>query len=838
MSIIAELARAHVKQRGNSPALRAAVLVAVIMLGTLLFIYSELELSAWRYHKELFGDFHVQLLGLSAADFQPLTKNEAVARIELAKPAHFTDLPFRRPEVSLYLQMPALLDTLFSSEVRSLEGMLPQGPREVLVPKLFVLENPEYALGSTVLLGSEAYTICGTFPDHLYSFEQEYRFFGQLAFADPKELFADGGTVDVTIWFHSERDTYSLTRQILAELGKGEEELLKAGALHYNTRYLEGKLIFPSGLIPSREFVERWSLRVFLLACAIPLFVIMIYNAFNVWSSQDLRRIGLLKSSGMTPKQVQRMVIREALQLSLGPILLGLVLSYAFTNTVFYLMWLNNKTAGVGYGALAEKFSWVKPSPWVFVFLFFLAMFCVLVAALKPAWRSSRLAVVEAIKGAAGEKNKVPRRSAEYGRNIARSLAKDNYLSSRHSFRGMAVAMALAGLVFSTVLVFQAQRNLEERYDTPTSPYNLTCTFFTVQKAPQALWEDLKDVPNAHELHVLSSFSLRYLPEENGGFLSEEFLSARGEDGEYRPAVTIYGLADQDFSALLQSMGLAGDQPDGFLLLDRTAEDPKRAYSQRRYIPLSAANAAEVVAVDEWTEERYRLKIAGRVEEFPYELNPLWPDEIALFTSLSQLEEFRLAKGLVDPDRPLTYKIKVSADLEDLTAVTDAVLAAVWAYIPESDVFASNELTRAASKKEQYRNELLLTISAQILLVVIGVSNAYNSVHLNLQARTRDLALLRSAGMTAGQLRSMLGYEAYFLIRRVLRLYALLLTGIICAVAARKGFLFSPWQIALNLNFPLLALFFAISLVGVWAATESGRKKALNESIVETLRQH
>ena len=32
------------------------------MMGTLLFIYSELELSEWKYHQELFGDYHARLL--------------------------------------------------------------------------------------------------------------------------------------------------------------------------------------------------------------------------------------------------------------------------------------------------------------------------------------------------------------------------------------------------------------------------------------------------------------------------------------------------------------------------------------------------------------------------------------------------------------------------------------------------------------------------------------------------------------------------------------------------------------------------------------------------------
>ena len=84
--------------------------------------------------------------------------------------------------------------------------------------------------------------------------------------------------------------------------------------------------------------MERWSLRVGLLACIAPLFIVMIYNAFNVWSSQDLRQIGLLKSNGMTPKQVRRLIREKALRLSLRPILLGLVLAYGCTNLLFYLM--------------------------------------------------------------------------------------------------------------------------------------------------------------------------------------------------------------------------------------------------------------------------------------------------------------------------------------------------------------------------------------------------------------------------------------------------------------------------------------------------------------------
>ena len=56
--IISELAKSSVKNRGRSSAVFYSVLIAVIILGTLLFIYSELELGQWNYHRKMFGDYH------------------------------------------------------------------------------------------------------------------------------------------------------------------------------------------------------------------------------------------------------------------------------------------------------------------------------------------------------------------------------------------------------------------------------------------------------------------------------------------------------------------------------------------------------------------------------------------------------------------------------------------------------------------------------------------------------------------------------------------------------------------------------------------------------------
>lgn len=77
--------------------MQAAVLVAVVMLGTLLFIYSELEISEWKYHQELVGDFHVQLLGITFSEYEQLAGNPNIRAMEPSQEFTSKTYPFSVP---------------------------------------------------------------------------------------------------------------------------------------------------------------------------------------------------------------------------------------------------------------------------------------------------------------------------------------------------------------------------------------------------------------------------------------------------------------------------------------------------------------------------------------------------------------------------------------------------------------------------------------------------------------------------------------------------------------------------------------------------------------------
>ncbi len=841
MRIIDELAKASTENRKNSLAVRTSIFIAVIMLGTLLFIYSESDLGEYKYHLEMFGDYHAMLTHITADEYEHLQNHDLIKELELSKGITIEQTGFQRPNADVALLAPKLLNSDISGYLnrRLLEGEMPSKEDEILVSETFVLENPSYNIGDLLQLESETYTISGVYKYHMMSFTSNYLFFGQLSPEEQALAFKGRGSVDATLWFKSERDTYIHMRQLLEELGRDEIQLLKTGELHYNTPHLEHKLIFAGGLIPSSAFVEKWTFRIGLLVFISALFVVMIYNSFSVWNNRDLREISLLKSSGMTQRQVRLLIRKRALRLSIKPILWGVIIAYGLTNLLFYLMSLTSKITQA-HVSDTYRFSFVTPNPLVFCFLFILATLCVLVAAFKPARESSKLSILEGIKGSQAKIGKVRIRFGGLfpKKNIAKSLATDNSISYRRIFRGLALSMALAGMVFSTVLIVHSHRKLSERYHTADLPYTLNTIFYTIQKLPRELLAELQAVENAEAVHTYGYYGFKYSPSQDQSFLSSD-LNAIVENNQrkYPSNMTIYGLEDKDYVALAEKHGFNADK-EGVIILDRTARDPDRAYKHRSYIPLTKESAESLFIKDSKNNKQYKVPIVGKIQEFPFQLSSLSEHEIALFATLSKLEDFLHEEGKITESQPLSYRIKVAANLDVLSQVTDELRGVVHKYIPSTDTWTTNQLVIEAQYKEQYLNELILTLGAQLLFVIIGLANAYNSVHSNLKARTRDFALLRSAGMTEKQLEAMLYYEGFIVIRRMFIYYLVLLVSGISLFAFRKSPIFSPIQLALNLNYPLLLLFFAISFAGVWLAILSGKRKVLNETIMSGLHQN
>jgi len=708
-----------------------------------------------------------------------------------------------------------------------------------------LIENPGFKIGSDVTIADRHFKICGSFKEYLCSFEGKYTSFGWID--STKTEVTD--PVDLCIWLENERATYEQIPDLVQKLGLDPVKLKKDGGLIYNTAYLESKMIFPGGILkPSMDVAENMLLRGFVLLCLVVLFVIIIYNAFSVWNERDLKQIGLLKSCGMSKRQVKRYVVYKAIRLSLRPILLGIAASYLLTFLLFYLFEMTHAKYHIAYTPIEILKTPHVPLIRAALPVLCLALLIVFLASLKPAKKSSELSVVNAIKNLDPERS-LNLKDIRYTSNIEHSLAKEYSSSYGKTYRGMSMALAVTCMICAMALVVQSFNHLNERHNTYKSPYNMNAIFVSLENVNPELLARLRQVDGISQLVLYrDNRSLKFYESDNPDFISEEKRRARSRLKEDKKAfdvpVNLYGIDDAKWDSYCDEHGFESGSRKAkesyqVLLLDRTPEDPGRPYLRSNRIPLAGEAINDIHLRRETHPETglTSLRIVDRLTEVPFGIDPMPQRSISLFMPLSCLNSFLQDSGF---DRPLEgkkYIISITANEDMLDEITGVTRQIVYEYIPRSDarVRSSNDINRLL--QEESANTKILFIFIQSFLLFVGLSNAYNSFNSNLQARRRDFALLRSIGMQEHQLKKMLLYEGGFLLRKVLLIFSVLLVALVALFAYRKKMLFAPWEIFTNLNFPLLFAFLGINAIGIFAAIQGGMGRVLKQEIIESLRE-
>jgi putative ABC transport system permease protein len=843
MSIIRELARDSVKaDRQGSFAVSVSIFIAVVLVGFFLITFSVIDYGQVEYMTETTGGYSAMLVARSPKDMAELEVDHRVKSLAVIQREVLEDASLKRPKNEINYLDAHLYNYKW---VELVSGRYPENSQELLVSELFLIENPGFKIGSDVTIADQHFHICGSFKEYLFSFEGTYASFGWIDSAKTEVL----GPVDICIWLENERATYKHIPDLVQKLGFDPVQLNKDGGLIYNTAYLESKMIFPGGIFkPSMDVAENMLLRGSVLLCLVILFIMIIYNAYSVWNDRDMKHIGLLKSCGMSESQVKRYVVCKALYLSLWPILLGIIASYLLTLLLFYLFEVTRAQYHTGYTPIEILKTPLAPLARAALPILCLALCTVYLASLKPAKKSSKLSVISAIRNLDPERN-LKLKDIRYTSNIERSLAKEYTSSYGKTYRGMSMALTVACVICSVVLVDRSFDHLNRQYNTYESPYNINAVFASLDNANPDMMARLKQVDGISQLVLYrENWSFRFYESDNPDFLSEEKSSARAKLEEDKKTfdvpVNLYGIDDAQWDHYRNEHGLQPccQESKGraqVYLLDRTVEDPGKPYLRIIHIPLAGEAISDIHLRRETDPDGglVSLEIVDRLTEVPFGIGPMPQRSISLFMPLSGLNSFLLDYGLDQPLEGKRYVISITANGDELDDITRITRQVVYKYVPRSDarVSSSNDMKRLF--QEESANIRILFIFIQSFLLLVGLSNAYNSFNSNLQARRRDFALLRSVGMEEKQLNKMLLYEGAFLLRRVLIIFFFLLMALVALFAYRKKMLFAPWEIFANLNFPLLIAFLGINAIGIFAAIQGGTGRVLKQDIIESLRK-
>lgn len=117
---------------------------------------------------------------------------------------------------------------------------------------------------------------------------------------------------------------------------------------------------------------------------------LVIYNIFQISVAGDIRYYGLLKTIGVTPKQLRRLIRQQALLLSALGIPVGLLLGYGVGAAVVPITMSTSTMGG--------RYTTVSVSPWIFLFSSVFALLTVLLSCARPGRIAGRVSPVEAVR--------------------------------------------------------------------------------------------------------------------------------------------------------------------------------------------------------------------------------------------------------------------------------------------------------------------------------------------------------------------------------------------------------------------------------------------------------
>ena len=829
MKIINDLADGAVKNnKKDSFAIKISILLAVMLLGTVIFIFNSLKTDKYEYVKKTFGDYNVKISEIDQGFYDKLKNDTDIEKVSFNK--------IIKTDLNAVIYENGDPASLLGYDIK--KGKKPEKANELLVPERFLIKNKEYDLGSEINVRDKTYKIVGTYEDFSYSFE-EAMLVGLSESDDKKVMFEKNGGIEAQIWYKNIRDTYTKTREILSEMNIDENHALDIGRVFYNKDILEYKMVYPKGIIPPKSVVnsalEKYGIA-FLLCL---LFAFIIYGAFNVWNNRDLKEIALLKSTGMTDKQVKKMIRKKAFKLSTLPIALGTILSLASANLLLYLMWLNNtksyqKISNIlGQSLKSTDFHFIFPSPISILIIIFLSLLMVYFSALLPAKKSAKIKIIEGLNGIT-EKN-IKLGKSKINGPIEKTLAKDYYRSYRSTYRIIVISMALSAFVLTTVLVSQAYRSLEEKYNNYQSPYNFESSIYVDDFLDKNLVHDIEKVEGIDQLHVYQRVDTKFYIGDNKDFISKNLKEALNSDKipEDKLYSNIYALTDDDFEKLLKENNISNAK---YLLLNKIPKDSRSPYSFNEYIKISDKDTGKVTLKYNANGKSMPIKIDSSIDEMPYNIEAYNDNQISIFTSESTMKKFIDEYGIDEGNPVYYYFVKIKAD-KNKEKVFDDAEKVISNYVPKSDHGTSTEIIRSAMDKEQIRNERLLNLAIQIILITIALSNAYNSFKGNLRARFNDFKLLSTTGMTEKQMEKMVFGEGKILFKNIFLVYIFMFIMGIALRAYRSNYelVFAIKGLITNMNYIPLIVVFVFMTAGVLFAIKSGFK-TINENSDNTFK--
>ena len=562
---------------------------------------------------------------------------------------------------------------------------------------------------------------------------------------------------------------------------------------------------------------------------------LVIYNIFQISVAGDIRYYGLLKTIGVTPKQLRRIIRQQALLLSVVGIPAGLLLGYG-VGVLAVPIALSSSIMG-------GRYTTISISPWIFLGAAVFALLTVLLSCARPGRIAGSVSPVEAVRYT--EVRQTDKKARASRQVTPFSMARANLGRSKKKTALVVISLALAVVLLNLLTTFVTGFDMDKYLSQKScADFVVSTTDYFNYRGFTLTEEDILPVRENTE-QDLGGFAYgtgrvqMYLPESYWRKEVEHYLRDQDVEELLRTAQR-----DGERIALQSQMeGLDADLVSKLKVLDGDVSPLTQPNNYAIAMEVSLDDYGNVVHPENYPAIGEKIKVTyGRNQtahdvyytvcawvEIPYSMSSRF--YTMGYQAVLSVDTLRRDAG-ADNVLPMLYLFDTPNS--EAEAAAERYLAELTASETSPLMYESKATHRAHFREFQMTFVMLGGLLCAIIGIV-GVLNFFNAMMTSILSRRREFAVLQAVGMTSPQLKSMLVWEG-LLYTLGAGLIAGLLSAAVNPLAGRlleQGYWFYRYHYTIT---PVLLMIPAFALLG-YAIPAMMYNHAAKQSIVERLRE-
>ncbi|MFA9463917.1 MAG: FtsX-like permease family protein [Velocimicrobium sp.] len=834
--------------------LSAAMITGVATFGTSLLNFL-VNGSITKY-----GDWHVEFLDVDSSFLQERTHDNKVANTASFENIGYATLDGGKSPEKPYLFIAGFNEETFDTlPISLISGRMPENSREILIPNhLSVKGGVQFKVGDTLSLAignrMDGNKNLGQHDTYLSGkksksdkevlvpkVEKTYTVVGICERPGFEEHLAPGYTLITKADTRDKADIFSLfvTLKKPRQVKAYASSTAGAGAYVFNDSLLRFMGISDNKLFNSFLYTVGGILVAIIMIGSI----FLIYNSFNISLNERTRQFGILSSVGATARQLRNSVLFEGLCIGAVGIPIGIMVGIGSIGLILPIVAENFRNII----SISVPLTLTVSVPAI-IAAAVVSLVTILISAYIPAKKAANTPVMESIRQTNEIKTeskdvKISKRAQRiYG--LEGTLALKNFKRNKKRYRSIVLSLVLSivlfvsGNAFGTTLKRLAQRfTMDFDYDIVFTSQDMDdiemFSLYDKLKTADGIYESSYQTIFAYTCAVKPiDFSERYL--EYSGFSASDQTVSLPMDIQFIP--------DNEYLRFIKELGLPAKEYTGHdANMIAIAKQQVSMKDEPNEVFDMFANHSMTFPIAPKTNANSKIKQGQNINITlvdTYPVDPLKPpEEQSLEKNPSVfmvVAPFSLKEKFETPDT------HADIGMSFLSKNPSQSVTKMEAMILDAGITSSYTLFNVYTIVEHFHSMTFVidvfTYVFVIMISLIAVANVFNTISTNIRLRRRELAMLRSVGMSDCDFNKMMTFECLFYGMRAL-LFGLPIAAI-SSWLIYEGFVtieridnfdfIFPWSSMASSAFSVLFIVFITMLYAI--------SKIKKENIIDSLR--